>query len=57
MSDDLEFHIEDADRRIETMLYDTQQQTVTDSHPNPGQSNIIDRNNLVSREGGARPNN
>ncbi len=28
---------------------------MTESLPNPSQSNVIDRNNLVSREGGTRP--
>ncbi len=53
MSDDLEFHIQELDRKVEAMVYKGDQNgSASNGTIVNGQIDVPDRNNLVSRDGG-----
>jgi hypothetical protein len=54
MSDDLEFHIQELDRKVESMFFKGDQNGSNAGSSSNGQTDILDRNTLVSREGGTR---
>ncbi len=51
MSDDLEFHIQELDRKVEAMLYQDNNGSSGTYLTNPNIEDIDRLNNIVSREG------